>query len=134
MLTANLSARREDWHWTMMDYTGLENTVLERFLFDCTTLMFIYWHVKELHSLFSSTNIIIIRSTRHKWARHVASMTVIKNAKQMFLVKSKLRPVARRKSKLMDNIKTDIEEIQFGMWTRIISLRVQKDRGLLWRC
>jgi hypothetical protein len=73
-------------------------------------------HNEELHDLYSSPSIIrIIKSKRMRWAGHVARMGEKRNAYRLLVGKSEgRRPLGRPRCMLVDNIKMDLLEIDWG--------------------
>jgi hypothetical protein len=67
-------------------------------------------HNEELHSLYSSPNIIrMIKSRRMRWAEHVAPMRAKRNAYRVLVGKPEgKRPLGRRRRRWVDNIKIDL--------------------------
>jgi hypothetical protein len=85
-------------------------------------------HNEELHTLYSSPNIIrMIKSWRMRSVRHVARMGKTRNTYRILVGKPESkRPLGRPRSKWVDNIKMD------GMvWTGSIWLRIGTSGGLL---
>jgi hypothetical protein len=75
-------------------------------------------HNEELHNLYSSPDIIrMIKSRRVGWAGHVARMGEIRNAYRILVGKPEgKRPLGRRRSGWVYNIKIDLREIRwYGM-------------------
>jgi hypothetical protein len=70
-------------------------------------------HNEELHTLYSSSNIIrMIKSKRIKWAGHVARIWETKNAYRILVVTpERKRPLGRPRRRWVDNIKIDLREI-----------------------
>jgi hypothetical protein len=73
-------------------------------------------HNKELHGLYSSTNIIrVIKARRMSWAGPVARMREPRGAYNILVWKPEgRRPLGRSRSRWEDNIKMDLREIGFG--------------------
>jgi hypothetical protein len=69
-------------------------------------------HNEELHNLYSSPNIIrMIKSTRMRWAGHVARMGGKRNPYRILVEKSEgKRPLGRPRRRWVDNIKIDLRE------------------------
>jgi hypothetical protein len=86
-------------------------------------------HNDELHSLYSSHNIIrVIRSRRMRWAGHVARMGERRGVSRVLVGRPKgKRPLGRPRRRWEDNIKMDLREL--GMdganWIRLAQVRVQ---------
>jgi hypothetical protein len=70
-------------------------------------------HNDELHSLYSSTNIVrMIKSRRIRWAGHVARMGEGRGVYRVLVGRPEgKRPPGRPKSRWEDNIKMDVREI-----------------------
>jgi hypothetical protein len=79
-------------------------------------------HNEELHNLYSSPNIIImIRSKRMRWARHVARMGNKRNAYRILMGNPKRkRPLGRQRRRSVDSIKIDLREIEWDDVDRIV--------------
>jgi hypothetical protein len=73
-------------------------------------------HNKELHNLYSSSNVIrIIKSRKMKWAGNVARIREKKNSYKIFVRKpERNRPIGRPRRRWQDNIKMDLREIGWG--------------------
>jgi hypothetical protein len=55
-------------------------------------------HNEELHNLYSSPNIGVIKSMRMRWVEHVACMVEMRNAYKLFVRKPEgTRPLGRPK-------------------------------------
>jgi hypothetical protein len=67
-------------------------------------------HNEELHNMYSSPNIIrVIKSTRMRWAGHVARMVEKRNAYGILVGKPEgKRRLGRARRKWVDNIKIDL--------------------------
>jgi hypothetical protein len=70
-------------------------------------------HNEELHNLYSSPSIIIIiKSRRMRWARHVARMGEKRNVYRLLAGKPEgKRPLGRPRRRWMNNIKMGLLEI-----------------------
>jgi hypothetical protein len=68
----------------------------------------------ELHSLYSSTNIVrVIKSRRLRWAGHVARMEEGRGVCRVFVgTPEGKRPLGRPRRRWEDNIKLDLREIR----------------------
>jgi hypothetical protein len=66
--------------------------------------------------LYSSPNIIRIKSRRMGWVGHVARMGAKRNSYRILMGKPEgKRPLGRQRRRLVDNIKVDLREIEGGM-------------------
>jgi hypothetical protein len=82
-------------------------------------------HNDELHSLYSSPNIVrVIKSRRMRWAGHVARVY-----KHLVGKPEGKRPLGRPRRRCEDNIKMDLREIGIGGTNMI---RLAQDRVQLW--
>jgi hypothetical protein len=72
-------------------------------------------HNKELHSSYSSPNIITINNSRMmRWAGHVAPMEEMRNTYEILVGKPEVkRPLGRPRRIWEDNIKMYLKEIYF---------------------
>ncbi|KAJ4445427.1 hypothetical protein ANN_07232 [Periplaneta americana] len=67
-------------------------------------------HNAELHALYSSPDIIIIKSRRLRWAGHVARMSESRNAYRVLVGRPEgKRPLGRPRRRWEDNIKNGFE-------------------------
>ena len=85
------------------------------------------FHNIELHALYSSPNIIrSIKSSRLRWAGHVARIEQSRNAYRVLVGR---RPLGSLRRRWVDNIKIDLREVgcDSGEW---ISLAEDRDQ---WR-
>jgi hypothetical protein len=86
-------------------------------------------HNDELHSLYSSPNIVrMIKSRRMRWAGHVACMGEGRGVYRVLVGRSKgKRSLGRPRHRWEDNIKMDLGEIGIdGMsWIQLAQNRVQ---------
>jgi hypothetical protein len=88
-------------------------------------------HIKELHNLYSSPNIIrMIRSRRMRWAWHVARIGEAKNAYRILVGKPEgKRPLQRPRRRWVDRIKMDLREVG---WDGMEWIELAQDRDQ-WR-
>ena len=88
-------------------------------------------HNEELNNLYSSPNIVrVIKSRRKRWAGHVARMGEERGLYRVSLGKREgKRPLGRPRRSLVDNIRTDLQEVgcRYMDW---IGLAQDRDR---WR-
>jgi hypothetical protein len=86
-------------------------------------------HNDELHSLYSSPNIVrVIKSRRMKWAGHTARMGEGRGVYRIVVWRPESkRTLGRPKRKWQDNIKLDFWEIGFdgANWIQLAQDRVQ---------
>jgi hypothetical protein len=86
-------------------------------------------HNDELHSLYSSRNIVReIKSRRMRWAGHVARMGVGKGVYRVLVGRPEgKRPLRRPRRRWEDNIKLDFREIGIdgANWIQLAQVRVQ---------
>jgi hypothetical protein len=70
-------------------------------------------HNDELHSLYSSTNIVrVIKSRRMRWAGHVVCMEEGSGVYRVLIGRSEgKRPLGKPRRRWEDNIKLDLREI-----------------------
>jgi hypothetical protein len=97
----------------------LENRVLRRIFGlkrDEVTSEWRKLHNEELRDLYSSPSIIrIIKSSRMRWAGHVARMWEKRNAYRVLVGKPEgKRPLERPRRRLVDNIRMDLGEVGWG--------------------
>jgi hypothetical protein len=85
-------------------------------------------HNDELHSLYSSPNIVgVIISRRIRWAGHVARMGEGRGVYRVLVGRpERKRPLGRPRCRWEDNIKTDLREIEIdgANWIRLDQDRV----------
>jgi hypothetical protein len=86
-------------------------------------------HNDELHSLYSSPNIVrMIKSRRMRWAGHVARMREGRGVYRVLIGRSEgKRPLGRPRRRWEDNIKMDLREIWINgaNWIQLSQNRVQ---------
>jgi hypothetical protein len=86
-------------------------------------------HNEELHSLFSSPNIVrVIKSGRMMWAGHVARMGEGRSVCGILVERTEYnRPLGRPRRRCEDNIKMDLRVIWVdgAKWIRLAQDRVQ---------
>jgi hypothetical protein len=82
-------------------------------------------HNEELHDLYSSPSIIrIIKAGRMRWAVHVARKGE-KNTYRLLAGKPEGRmPLGRPRRRWLDNIRIDLVEVGWVMWTGLVWLRI----------
>jgi hypothetical protein len=88
-------------------------------------------HNEELNDLYSSPNIVlVIKSRRMRWARHVARMGEERGVYRVLVGKPKgVRPLGRPRHRWVDNIRMDLQEVGCG-YMDWIGLSQDRDR---WR-
>jgi hypothetical protein len=124
----------ETWSLTLRDEHRLrvfENRVL-RMIFGPKREEDGSWgklHNDELHSLYSSPNIVrVIKPRRMRWAGHVARMGEGRGVYRVLVGRSEgKRPLGRRRRRWEDNIKLDLREIGIDgvNWIQVSHVRVQ---------
>jgi hypothetical protein len=86
-------------------------------------------HNDELHSLYSSPNIVrVIKSRRMRWAGHVARMGEGRCVYRVLVGRPEgKRPLGRPRRRWENNIKTDLKKIGIdgANWIRLAQNRVQ---------
>jgi hypothetical protein len=86
-------------------------------------------HNDELHSLYSSLNIVrVIKSRRIRWAGHVARMGEGRDVYKVLIGRPEgKRPLGKPRRRWEDNIKTDLREmgIDGANWIQLAQDRVQ---------
>jgi hypothetical protein len=86
-------------------------------------------HNDELHSLYSSPNIVkVIKSRRMRWAGHVARMGEGKGVYRVLIGRPEgKRPLGRPRRRWEDNIKMDLTErgIDWSNWIQLAQDRIQ---------
>jgi hypothetical protein len=86
-------------------------------------------HNDELHSLYSSPNIVrVIKSRRKRWAGHVARTGEGRSVYRVLVGRPKgKRPLGRFRRRWEDNIKMDLREIGIdgANWIQLAQDRVQ---------
>jgi hypothetical protein len=86
-------------------------------------------HNDELHSLYSSPNIVrVIKSRRMRWARHVARMGEGRGVYRVLVGRPEgKRPLGRSRHRWEDNVKMDLREIGIdgANWIQLVQDRVQ---------
>jgi hypothetical protein len=90
-------------------------------------------HNDELHSLYSSPNIVrVIKSRRMRWAGHVARMGEGKGVYRVLVCKPESkRPLGRPRRGWEDEINLDLREIRINGANWIRLARIGSDGGLL---
>jgi hypothetical protein len=69
-------------------------------------------HNEELHHLYSSPSIRIMKSRRMRWAGHVARMGENRNSYRLLAGKPEgKRPLGRPRRRWVDNIRMDLVEV-----------------------
>jgi hypothetical protein len=86
-------------------------------------------HNDELHSLYSSSNIVrVVKSRRMRWEGHVARMGEGRGVYRILVGRPQgKRPLGRPRRKWEDNIKIDLREIGIdgANWIQLAQERVQ---------
>ena len=81
----------------------------------------------EFNVLYSLPNIVpMIKSRRKRWKGHVARMGESKGVYRVLVGKPEgKRPLWRPRRRWEDNIKMDLQEVGFGVWTGSSWLRMR---------
>jgi len=76
-------------------------------------------HNEELNDFYCSPNIVrVIKSRRMRWAGHVARMGEKKGVYRFLVGKPEgKRPLGRSRRRWVDNIRMDLQEVGWGIWT-----------------
>jgi hypothetical protein len=86
-------------------------------------------HNDELHSLYSSPNVVrVIKSRRMRWAGHVACMGEGRGVYRVLVGKPEgKRPLGRHRRRWENNIKMDLREmgVDGANWIQLAQNRVQ---------
>jgi hypothetical protein len=90
-------------------------------------------HNDELHSLYSSLNIVrVIKSRRIRWVGHVARMGEGRGVYRVLVgMPESKRPLGRPRNRWGDNIKMDLREIVIDGGTGFSWLKIGSSGGLL---
>jgi hypothetical protein len=89
-------------------------------------------HNEELHDLYSSPGIIrIIKARRIRWAGYVARKRAKRNAYRLLVRKPEgRRPLGKPRRRWLDNIRMELVEVGWVMWTGLVWLRIGTGREL----
>ena len=69
-------------------------------------------HNEELNDLYPSPNILMIKSRRLRWSRHVARMMERRGAYKVLVgISEGKRPLGRTRRRWENNIKMDLQEV-----------------------
>ena len=112
----------EAWSLTLREERKLrafENMVLRRIFGPTRDEVTGEWrrlHNEELSDLYSSPNIVrVIKLRRMRWAGHVARMENGRGAYRVLVGKPEVkRPLGRPRSRRVDNIRMDLQEVGYG--------------------
>jgi hypothetical protein len=89
-------------------------------------------HNEELYMYASPNMIRVIKLRRMKWAGHVARMGEWKGSYRVLVGRPEGKiPLAKPKRRREDNIKIELQELEWGTWTGLIWLRIGTGGGLL---
>jgi len=82
-------------------------------------------HKEEVNDLYSSPNTAGVIKSRIRWAGHVAHMRETRGLYRVLVGKpERKRPLGRSRHRWEDNIKTDLQEVGWGVWTGSSWLRI----------
>jgi hypothetical protein len=94
----------------------LENRALKKIYVhkrDEVTQRWKKYHSEELHNLYTPPTVLVIKSSRMRWAGKVARMEEMSNVYTVLLQKPEgMRQLGRKRSTWEDNIKRDVWEIR----------------------
>jgi hypothetical protein len=90
-------------------------------------------HNEALRDFYPSPSIIrIIKSRRVRWAGNVARMGKKRNVYRLLVEKPEgKRPLGRPRCRRVDAIRMGLGEIEWGVWTRLVWLRIGTSGELL---
>jgi hypothetical protein len=90
-------------------------------------------HNEELNDLYSSPNIIrVIKSSRMRWAGHVARMGEGRGAYRILMGRPEgRRPLGRPRHKWEDNIKMDLQDVGWGGMDWIVMAQDRDRAGVV---
>jgi hypothetical protein len=137
-VVAELSSGHDSWSLTLREERRLrvlENMVLRRIFgskWDEATWEWRRLHNEELSDLYLSPNIIrVIKSSRMRWAGHVARMGEGRGAYRILVGRPEgRRPLGRPRRRWEDYIKTELQEVGWGGGMDWIDMAQDRDR---WR-
>ena len=83
-------------------------------------------HNVELYDLYPSSNLVqVIKSRKMRWVGHVVCKGERKGLYRVLVGKPEgKRPLGRPRRKSEGNIKMDLQEVGWGLWTGLIWLRI----------
>jgi hypothetical protein len=90
-------------------------------------------HNGQLNDLYSSPNIIrVTKSRRMRWVGHVACMEEKRGAYRILVGRPEgRRTLGRPRCRWEENIKMDLQDVEWGAWTGLSWLRTGTGGGLL---
>jgi hypothetical protein len=87
-------------------------------------------HNEDLHNLYASPSIRVIKSRRMRWTGHVAHMGEMRNVYEIFVINlDRKRPHGRPRHGWADSIATDLRE---KGWEGVDWMHLTQDRDHWW--
>jgi hypothetical protein len=82
--------------------------------------------------VFQSVGEMVLKSREIRWAGHVARMGDRRGAYRVFIARPEgKKPLGRPRRRWENNIKKDLKDVEWGVWTGLIWLRTGSGGRLL---